>query len=475
MESDAKANVRIAGSKIHPLEVGEIKNDVICVNSSISNPSDSFYLPESCLTDTYALVSTVQQYPSYLSYPLQKNVEEVEDFYEIIPHATSGLQNKGEIMALVPSPERVNLPPYAEALDYADDINESQFSVSEDGSCQDQRLLEFRSSGLSQRDKIQFGYDESDMSQDESTGENSSIRSYRKSKRPPKKRSRRRSTLLKGQGIMDIGFVIYYHKPFRSPSAHKYGTHNCRNQIKPLLEENPQSSYPKKRLKQRSSSEKEKIVQPCQSQGSTKRKSFSFDMCECSLDQPCYCCVYNDQDCLEDLSVKPKRGIRAAHVRQGVLLGEFCHYRPLWHDDSSKGMELVTIPQKPNRESYSGAPGYHLLTYLDSQGGKPNNEIKADMCESMGSYASTKASNPRTCGSLTRAETAPNYSRALTMPPKTPKNCEDKILRTYSCPSPQPKHVHPKLPDYDEIVANFTSLKRERLGNKDCRKEQQLK
>ncbi|OIW08383.1 hypothetical protein TanjilG_03059 [Lupinus angustifolius] len=407
VECDAKANETISGCKINRLEVQDIERDVICSNSSISNSSDNFSLPESCLIDNSALLSTVQNYPPYSNYPLQEKVEEVEEFHEPFPLATSEFQNKVENMALVPYSEILSSPTCAKArVDY---IDEYQFSVSEDDSWQ--------------RDKTRFGYDESDMDGDELTRDRSSIMSFRKKKQEPKKRSRRRSVLLKGQGIMDIGYLVYCHKPYRKKA-------------KPLPEGIPKSSYPQMRLKQHSSSQ--------------KGKSLNSDMCDCSLDQPCYCCFYTDQDYFEDLSVKPKGGVRDAHVQQEIMLSELCHYKPLCHGESIKGMELVTIPQKQNSESYN-------------QSGIPNTK---------GSYSSDKSSNPRTYGTLKRAEIAPSYSRALTIPLERSKNWEDKILRTYSFPIPRPKHVHPKLPDYDDIVANFSSLKREHLENKDFCKEQ---
>ena len=313
VERDVQIGDTCAGSKIHPSEDKEIERDVICVNSSISNTGDTLSLPESsCLTDTSALVPTVQQCPLYLSYPLQKKEKKEEDFAEQVSFANSDLQNKGEVMALVSSTERVSLPPYAEGMvDYVDDIEGYHLSL-------------------------------------------------------------------------------------------------------------------------------------CQSQSGTKKKSFNLDMCDCSLDQPCYCCVYNDQDCLEALPMKPNRGIIAAHIQQGVLLGEFFHCQSLCHDEPHKGMELV---------SYSGKVGDHLLTYPDHHSGKPN----------------------KTSSSLIRTETAVHYSRALSMPPEWPKNSKDKILRTYSYSPQQPKHVHPKLPDYEDIYAKFTALKRKRLEDKDSSKEQQLK
>ncbi|KAI4319798.1 hypothetical protein MLD38_033353 [Melastoma candidum] len=64
----------------------------------------------------------------------------------------------------------------------------------------------------------------------------------------------------------------------------------------------------------------------------------------------------------------------------------------------------------------------------------------------------------------------PSYLRAKTMPPKRqtlhPKGEEEKIPRSNSSPlGQQPNHVHPKLPDYDELAAKFCELKKEFLGN----------
>ncbi|TKY66876.1 hypothetical protein E2542_SST09767 [Spatholobus suberectus] len=109
VESDAQINHTVTESKIDP-SVEEIESDKTFGSSSISKPSDSFSLPESTSTETSALVSIVQQYPPYVD-----------------------LQNKGEIMALVPSSERVSLLPYSEAMVeyYLDEIEEliSEFLI----------------------------------------------------------------------------------------------------------------------------------------------------------------------------------------------------------------------------------------------------------------------------------------------------------------------------------------------------------
>ncbi|KAL3032120.1 hypothetical protein AAZX31_02G066600 [Glycine max] len=228
-------------------------------------------------TENSALVYSVQQYP-----PCGEEMEK-EDFPD--------LQNKGETMALGPSSEGVSLLPYAEAMVeyYVEEIEESENFESKDG-------------------------------QEESASERSSIRvGLRKSKGAPKKRLKRRSSLLERQGTTENGCIIYYQQPCKSPSTQNYGTTQYnRMRKKPLIEGNPQTKY---------NLDKE------------------------NSDLPCYCCFSYDKKC---------------------------------------------------------------------------------------------------------------YSRALTMTTEQPKNYKDELLRTYSRSSPHPKHVHPKLPQCEDIVAIFTALKRER-------------
>ncbi|KAG4384535.1 hypothetical protein AAZX31_13G281300 [Glycine max] len=461
VESDAKIIDIISGFKVHPSEIEEITRDVTCVNPSISKQSDSCSLPEPNLADTSAMASAVQQYPPYfLRYPLEKKVVDI-DFPELLSSLNFDLQNKGERMALTSSAQRVSFPPYSEEMvDYVDGIKE--FSVPNDGGCQDQMLFKFRSSGLSRRQKTQFGYD-SDIGQDGSESENSSTRTSTKSKRRPEKRSRRRSSSMENLGLMDIGYMIYYHKPCKSPLAHK---HSSRKHHKPSLEGISPSSYGQKRLMLHGFSEEGNVLQSCHSQDGTRRKLFNFKMSGCSLDQPCYFCLHDDEDYLEPQSMKQKRGIRATHAQQELLPDECCHCQLFCDNELNQGIELVTIPRRPNRRSYSGAAEYHVFNYQDCQAGNGNNETKEKIS------ASPKVSNPRTGGSSTIVETEATYSRAMTMPQERHRNSKDKMLRTYSCPSPHPIHVHPKLPDYDDIAAKFTALKKERMENMDRSKDQ---
>ncbi|XP_058733127.1 uncharacterized protein LOC131604721 [Vicia villosa] len=208
------------------------------------------------------------------------------------------------------------------------DIEECEYFSSKDGYTQEEQRL------------VLFNSGESDTDQDES-----SISCYiGRNRASSKKRLRRRSSLLDKQGTVEIGYTLHYQTP------------------------SPQSSYPKKRLKQHSYSD------------SCERNSLDFNMseCSCNLESSCYCFVYNE----------------------------------------------------------------------------------IEMFEYFGNSSSTNVFRENTCDCLT---TTP-YSRdlTLTMPSKWMENYKENLAVTFSCPSPRPKHVHPKLPDnYDDFVATFMALKRE--------------
>ncbi|CAJ1956550.1 unnamed protein product [Sphenostylis stenocarpa] len=461
VESDAQIIDSIAGSKVHPSDIEEMKRDEERVTSFISKPSDFCSLQESSFADTYAMVSAVQKYPPYiLNHPLEKKVVHL-DFPELLSSINFDLQNKGERMALTSSAQRVSFPPCpGEMVQYGDDTKE--FSEANGCAFQDQMLFKLRSSGLSIRENSQFGFDDSDVGHDGSESENSSTRTSGKRKRKHEKRSRRRSSSLENLGLMDIGYMIYYRKPCKSSSAHKHNTHCHRKYHKPSLEGITPSSYGQKRLMLHGFSEEERVLQSSHRQDGTRRKLFNFRMSGCSLNQPCYFCLYNDKDYLEPQSLKQNRGIRATHVQQGVLHDECSHCQPFWDDEFHQGIELVTIPQRLNPRSYSCGAENRAFNYPGCQAGNGNNETKEEIS------TSPHVSNPRTNCSSTRIETEVTYSRAMTMPQERYKNGKDKMLRTYSCPSQHPNHVHPKLPDYDEIAAKFTALKRERLKNMNC-------
>ncbi|XP_057453068.1 uncharacterized protein LOC130744925 [Lotus japonicus] len=240
VESDDQINDTIAGSKIHSTKGEEIDRDV-------TKSSDVFSFPQSTLSDSSALVSTVQHYPP------PKTVEKVDDSFD------------------EPSFE-ANAEEMVEYVNVIDDECE------------------------------EFLRD-----QDEST-------SNKLMKRSSTKRIlRRRSALPERHDTLETEYRMYYGKPRREHSSQMHHHTHYRQH---LVEGTSQSSsYPQKRLKQHAASEKENycILSPC-GQGGRKGKGkllHTLIMCECSLDQPCYCCVYNDQGCWEAWSVKPQMKIKS--------------------------------------------------------------------------------------------------------------------------------------------------------------------
>ncbi|XP_028807909.1 uncharacterized protein LOC114762570 [Neltuma alba] len=150
-----------------------------------------------------------------------------------------------------------------------------------------------------------------------------------------------------------------------------------------------------------------------------QHNSSEMEQNACSLDNPCYCSVHDDsRDCLEGLQVNPNIGIRTIQSEE----------KPISNEESNKGMELVSVPQRAV---------YNVFTYPDCN-------------------KTEKQKNG----------TPEAYARAVTMPPERHKTRRDKMMRMYSCPPEYPNHVHPKLPDYDDLAAKFNALKREHLQNK---------
>lgn len=87
---------------------------------------------------------------------------------------------------------------------------------------------------------------------------------------------------------------------------------------------------------------------------------------------------------------------------------------------------------------------------------------------SLSSAESKKSSDKEGLGVHAKEETNTPYLRAMTMPPQRKIDAEDgNMNRSNSFPfqkptyeSPYCRHVHPKLPDYDQLEATFTALKK---------------
>ncbi|CAI8592621.1 unnamed protein product [Vicia faba] len=423
VENDPKINASISESKVHPSETLDIERDVKCVRSSlISKPCDSSCntLPNSAFAvDSSAIMSIVPQYPQYiLSYPMQDKFEKIVE---------------------VDFPKLFS----SKMVDYVDEVEEYQFSLPKYGACHDDMLLNFNSFRLSGRERARYGFDESDIDQEDSMCESLTTMTSRRSKRTPRKRSKRRPSSIKNVGIIDIGHMVYYQKP-------------CRKNQKKLMrstKKNLQSDQNKDSNKPRlclAEDEETSLLQhsevgfesrleelPCheqdnltttnesaenqiKSEDSTRRINFHRKIKGCSLDKPCYYYLYDDNK--DSLETQPL--IEAtSHVEQDCMHDECCPCRPFCED-----------------------------------GDNGNNETKEEI------IASFSVSDPKINGSLTRKETEVHYSRAMTMPQERHIKGKD-MLRTYSCQQ-YPNHVHPKLPDYEDIAVKFTALKRDHLQNK---------
>ncbi|XP_009592284.1 uncharacterized protein [Nicotiana tomentosiformis] len=99
------------------------------------------------------------------------------------------------------------------------------------------------------------------------------------------------------------------------------------------------------------------------------------------------------------------------------------------------------------------------------------NSDQAEVLESQERCSFTFSSSAEMTDPRSRKENQQPYLRTITMPTERPKdNLANNFLRSNTFPfqepgkgSPMNSHVHPKLPDYDELAAKFIALKKEKL------------
>ncbi|KAJ6383445.1 hypothetical protein OIU78_026849 [Salix suchowensis] len=111
-----------------------------------------------------------------------------------------------------------SLPQFPEdMIVYLDDVEEVQ-SITEEGSCQDQRIFKFKSSRfLPKTEEVED--DVKHMEQYESGSEKSSSSSSRNRRNSNVKRPRRRSISQDHSSSEDIQCMIYYNKPWKRYTA----------------------------------------------------------------------------------------------------------------------------------------------------------------------------------------------------------------------------------------------------------------
>lgn len=383
--------------------------------------------------------SMVQQsLPTVLESSVHNEEQEAENYGELdYPNVQSLCTQKNQEERLIAAASSSDsLAQFLEeTVVYLDDIEEFQSPTKKDEDSQDQRLFKFKSSILTKRENC------------ESSSEKSGSR---RSSNGSGKRPRRRSVSRDNQSMKDIECISFYDKPWkRSTAAHKHKSHRQRKQQKKFSIWESEELYYESEI-------------PKQPKGS-----------HCSLERPCYICAGDDNIDYEAPSIRQKTTMSTAvkefrtHIYEKKnICASNCKDQSFWNVELNKGMKWS---EEPRRRSYGvGAMMYDVFTYPDHQLNMQNKNLngKADEFGSIESPLSSPCC-PKVNGSWTRKETVPPYLRTVTMPPERPKkNHKDDIQRSSSCVFRNPNHVHPKLPDYDDIAARFVALKKENMQNK---------
>ncbi|XP_010242011.1 PREDICTED: uncharacterized protein LOC104586459 [Nelumbo nucifera] len=228
----------------------------------------------------------------------------------------------------------------------------------------------------------------------------------------------------------------------------------------------------------------------------------------CSLEHPCYFLTSDDKDEWESPSWKQKRGIKRL---EGFPIGNFRQKE--WQEDSyhhfclpfpdeeavdsNATMNHNTFRQATVNKTKSNIKEVHEMDCA-SERDHQNRHFMHDFAASRNHSPSGKTEGTKVVsdyqGSLTTSQDCsptnlwrktvrqPPYFRTMTMPPERPKPMStDYILRSSSCQfqlanpssssssSSSSSHVHPKLPDYDDLAAKFTALKKEYMQTKQAK------
>ncbi|KAF3443890.1 hypothetical protein FNV43_RR13580 [Rhamnella rubrinervis] len=386
----------------------------------------------------------------------QKEENQIRAGRDNIP--ASGLENKGGKTTTASSSE--SLPQFPEeTVVYLDDIEEFQSSTINDKDSLDQRLFKFKSSipfkkeNGENRCDIQVCGDKYEL-WSEKSGSKSSRRSCKGSGKRPRRRSVPQETT---QCIKDIECISYYGTQSIN-AAHKHMSHQPRKQQRKIqMEQSEESYYEVMRVKQPCCLEIGNTLLPLNSR--FDQKGLYCSCCSnkiigrCSLESPCYSCAADDDN--KDCGV-PSRKQRTGITTSMEFPPHFLDQKNLW----------AKYGREQRRRSYdNGAMVYDVFTYPDHQPISMQNKDLRGKADEFGSLSSSPGSRVRS--SWASKETVPPYLRTVTMPPERPKNKpREDIQRSNSCSFGNPNHVHPKLPDYDDITARFLALKRENMQNK---------
>ncbi|KAK1396246.1 hypothetical protein POM88_006109 [Heracleum sosnowskyi] len=297
-----------------------------------------------------------------------------------------------------------------EKIVYLDDIEEFKYPIWKDGNSIQDQRLFLFKSSDSARKKSEVRYD-GDIELYSSVDKKVSSRSYVKNRKADGNKWRKRLHSGENRNANDVESAIYYG-----------------NFMNPNHKPNDRRDHPKKM--QKKDSLKLFITSDQHSENIVNN---------CSLEDPCYLCIGNDKEDSESPPLQHKRRMAAAEHTSGLY-------------NSSSPCNGVTIA-KPGTVHKEVMCMHHLP---DKQTSQVEQEAKS---------VSTL---------ISQKETPHFYLRAITLPPKRPKDYQtDSILRSNSFPFQQPAdhwrnalrspRSHPKLPDYDELAAHFMTLKKATL------------
>lgn len=347
-----------------------------------------------------------------------KNKELMEN-YNIQLDCPLGLRKEGNNDIDSSSENLSNAP---EEVIYLDDIEEFHSPTNKDGKGQDQRFFMFKPFAIPKGEEYEVGYDsESEFEEQyEPWNKKEGPKSSRKSRKVGEKRWRNRMVSLENGILKDESAIYYNHK-----------RHHSRVDESKMQKEDSQKSH----------SRQEKLEHPCFVKVGNEFIPGKF-VCykgeseivnhNCSLENPCYFCVSNKENNSESSP---------------------------WHPNGR-----IALSKKEKSEH----PIYSMIS--------PGDHLSETQTKKLESSAASLCSCSMGTSSWGLNETQPPYLRAMTMPTERPKEdcCADNNMgRSNSFPYEQPSrfcnsspHVHPKLPDYDELAAKFMALKKANLQNK---------
>ncbi|KAK1421136.1 hypothetical protein QVD17_23254 [Tagetes erecta] len=122
--------------------------------------------------------------------------------------------------------------------------------------------------------------------------------------------------------------------------------------------------------------------------------------------------------------------------------------------------------QSPLEDSHENEKDQRVFMFTSSVGTSKAFNLLISLTEKLGDSMKVRRRSRRLDDLF--VEAIGISSRAMSMPCKRREKCgdEDGAMRSYLFPvQPSSSHVHPKLPDYDELEAKFMALKKENSLN----------